>query len=115
MSGGKRVPVMSPQTRMARERRTSRRNWSFPPLDPTEHERASALHRAQHRQGVVTLCWLFVLVFGLPLLQAVVPMPVSLRLAGIPVAWLVPVLVPLPAMVLLAWRQLWRAERLERR
>ncbi|SFE66825.1 hypothetical protein SAMN04487819_12152 [Actinopolyspora alba] len=114
MSEGKRVPVMSPQTRMARVRRVSRTNWSEPPLGPAELERATRLYRAQRFRGAITLSGLVLLVFGLPLVQAYLPMVTSSRLAGIPAAWLIPVIVPFPAMVLLAWRQLRRAELLER-
>ncbi|MGJ7906629.1 hypothetical protein ACOQFL_09135 [Actinopolyspora sp. H202] len=114
MSESKRVPVMSPQTRMARVRRVSRTSWSTPPLGPAELERAARLYRAQRFHGAITLAGLVLLVFGLPLVQVCLPVVSTLRVAGIPASWLIPVLVPFPAMVLLAWRQLRRAERLER-
>lgn len=115
MSGPKRVAVMSPQTRLAHSRRRLRRRWRAPRLEPAEADRARRLYRLQLRIGVVTLTLLFLLLFGLPVVFAMFPELDRLRLAEIPVSWLMIVLVPFPVMVLLARRQLVRAERAERR
>jgi hypothetical protein len=113
MSGPKRVAVMSPQTRVAHARRTLRRRWRAPRLEPGEAERAKALYRAQRRLGAWTLLALFVLLFGLPVVFAVVSTLDEVRLLDVPVSWLLLVVVPFPAMALLARWQLRRAERPE--
>ncbi|MDI2028273.1 hypothetical protein QFW96_06615 [Saccharopolyspora sp. TS4A08] len=116
MSGGpKRVAVTSPQTRVAHARRTLRRRWRAPRLEPGEELRARALHRAQRRLGAVTLLLLCALVFGLPLVFTAAPVLDELRLLGVPVSWLMLVLLPFPAMAALARWQLRGAERVEER
>ncbi|KAA5824937.1 hypothetical protein ABT337_33145 [Saccharopolyspora hirsuta] len=113
MSGPKRVAVTSPQTRVAHARRTLRRRWRAPRLDPAEAARAAQLHQVQRRRGLVTLLLLFLLLFGLPVVFAVFPALDEIRLLDVPVSWLLLAVAPFPAMAALAWWQLRRAERAE--
>ena len=114
MSGApKRVPVTSPQTRVAHARRTLRRRWRAPRLEPGEAVRAKRLYRLQRRRGAVTLVLLFALIFGLPLVFSAAPVLDELRLLDVPVSWLLLVLLPFPAMAVLARWQLRGAERAE--
>lgn len=116
MSGGpKRVAVTSPQTRAAHARRTLRRRWRAPRLEPGEALRARTLYRAQRRIGAVALLLLFALIFGLPLVFAVAPVLDEMRVLDVPVSWLLLVLLPYPAMAALARWQLRGAERAEER
>lgn len=114
MSGTRRAVVMSPQTRLARHRGGPRRPRRMPRLGTAELERARALRRAQLTRGLPTLGALFALVLGMPLALSALPVLDEIRVAGVPLSWLVLVLVPFPTMSLLALRQLRRAERLER-
>jgi len=109
----KRVAVMSPQTRLAHSRRRARGRWRVPQLHPDDAERALALYQAQRRKGVLALVLMFVLLAGLPMLFSLWPSLDSLRLLGIPVSWLMLAVLPYPVMVLIAWWQLRRAERIE--
>lgn len=113
MSTSKRVAVTSPQTRLAHSRRKLSRRWRAPRLQPAEAERARELYTAQLRLAVAPLVGLFALLLGLPLGFALLPVLDELRLLGIPVSWLMLVLVPFPMMVWLARWQLRRAERAE--
>lgn len=113
----RRVAVMSPQTRLAlAQRRPDRhdRPWRRPQLDPVAAERAVIFHRRQLARAVTALALLFALLFGLPLLLAMWPELDSVRLAGIPLSWLMLAVLPYPAMVALARWQLRRAEAVER-
>ncbi|WP_438388034.1 hypothetical protein [Actinopolyspora saharensis] len=114
MSGGRRTVVMSPQTRQARHRGGPRRPRRVPRLETAELERARALRRAQLTRGLPTLGALFALVFGMPLALNALPVLDEIRVVGVPLSWVMLVLVPFPVMSLLALRQLRRAETLER-
>ena len=113
MTVRRRVTVMSPQTRVAHARRVVRRRWRAARLDAAEAGRARQLYRAQRRWGAVTLSALFTLLFGLPVLFALAPALDEVRLYGVPLSWLLLVVVPFPAMAALAWWQLRRADRAE--
>lgn len=113
MSPHRRVAVTSPQTRLARARRRYRGPWRPATLDPAEAPRAVELYRRQSRSAVIALTLLFTLVFGLPLVLRALPELDDVRLAGVPVSWLAPVVVPFPAMVVLAFWHLRRVERAE--
>lgn len=113
MSPHRRVAVTSPQTRLAHARRRSRGRWRTPTLDQADAERAIALFRIQRKRAVVAVLWLFALVLLLPVVFAVWPMLDHVRLFDIPVSWLAVVVIPFPAMVLLAGWQLRRAEKPE--
>lgn len=71
------------------------------------------LYRRQRAVAGPALVLLFGLVFGLPLVLAVLPVLDAVRLAGIPVSWLMLGVLPYPAMLALARWQLHRAERAE--
>ncbi|MEU3626592.1 hypothetical protein BS329_19390 [Amycolatopsis coloradensis] len=113
MSRVKRVAVTSPQTRLAHSRRRSRGRWRVPRLAAGDAERADLLYRAQRRRGLPALAGMFGLVFGLPLVFGLFPGLDSVRLLGIPLSWLMIAILPYPAMALLSWWQLRRAEKIE--
>lgn len=113
MSPHRRQVVTSPQTRLAHARRRHRTAWRPPALDPAEVRNALAVYRLQRTRAAVALGALFALLFGLPLLLHAFPSLDEVRLVGVPVSWLALVAIPYPAMVLLAWWQLRRAERAE--
>jgi hypothetical protein len=115
MSRVRRVAVTSPQTRLARARRRTHRRWRASRLDQAELDRALALYRAQRLPGLVSLALMALLLLGLPVVFAVWPGLDSVRLAGIPLSWLMLGALPFPLMVWLAAWQLRRAERIERR
>jgi len=93
-------------------RRRRERPWRRPQLSAIDAEHARRLYLRQRAGAFPALVLLFGLVFGLPLVLAATPELDRMRLAGIPVSWLL-LLVPYPAMFLLAWWQLRRAERIE--
>ncbi|ONI74794.1 hypothetical protein ALI144C_39015 [Actinosynnema sp. ALI-1.44] len=109
----RRVAVTSPQTRLAHARKRLRARWRVPVLDPADAERAQRLFRVQRRRAAAAVGWLFALVLLLPLVFALWPRLDTLHLLGIPVSWLMVVLIPFPAMVFLAVWQLRRAEKPE--
>lgn len=110
---GRRVAVTSPQTRLAHARRRYRGPWRPTTLDPAEMPRAIALYRAGRRRAVTALAALGTLILGLPLALRLLPGLDDVRVAGVPVSWAAIVLVPFPAMVVLAFWHLRRAERIE--
>lgn len=113
MSTGKRVAVTSPQTRLARSRRRVRGRTHPPRSDPAEADRAAALYRTQRRAALPALLGLFALLFGLPVVFTALPALDDLRLLDIPLSWLTLGALPYPAMALLSYWQLRRAERRE--
>ncbi|PRX48752.1 hypothetical protein B0I33_104572 [Prauserella shujinwangii] len=112
MTGNRRVAVTSPQTRLAHARRRHRGRWRPATLDPVEAPVAIALYHRQRAQALAALGALVALVAGLPLLLAAVPGLGDVRLLGVPVSWLA-LVAPFPAMVLLGFWHLRRAERIE--
>lgn len=113
MTSHRKHAVTSPQTRIARSRRRYRRPWRPATLDPIEAPRAVELYRHHSRTAVLTLVQLGMLVFGLPLFLAALPSLIEITVAGIPVSWLAPVVVPFPTMVVLAFWHLHRVEKTE--
>jgi hypothetical protein len=109
----RRVAVMSPQTRHAHARRRLRGRWRVPNLDAADAERAAALFAAQRRRAVAPLVLLFAGMLGLPLVFAAFPGLDDARLYGIPVSWLALIVLPYPALVILARWHLRRAESVE--
>lgn len=112
---GRRVAVMSPQTTLAHSRRRLRGRWRLPRLDPGDTDRALRAYRQQRRRGAVALIATAVLLLGLPVALAVAPALTEVRLAGVPVSWLLLAVLPYPLMIGLAWWQLRRAEAVEDR
>lgn len=113
MSTSRRVAVTSPQTRLARSGRRHRGHWRPSTLDPADAERAVVVYRTQRRRALLAFGLLFALLLGLPALLAVAPSSATMRLADVPVTWLLLALAPFPLLVLLAVWQLRRAERAE--
>lgn len=113
MNRGRRVVVTSPQTRLAMTRRRRERPWRRPQLSAVDTEHARRLYLRQRAAAFPALVLLFGLVFGLPLALAVAPGLDHVRLAGIPVSWLLLAVLPYPLMLALARWQLRRAERAE--
>jgi hypothetical protein len=109
----RRVAVTSPQTRLAMTSRRREHPWRRPPLSRAAADRARELYLRQRAAAWPALILLFGLIFGLPLLLAVLPSLDDVRLAGIPVSWLLLAVLPYPAMLWLARWQLRRAERTE--
>jgi hypothetical protein len=110
---GRRVVVMSPQTRHAHSGRRLRGRWRVPKLDAVDAERAQRLYLAQRRRAAAPLILMFAGMFGLPALFASFPGLDDARWGGIPLSWIALVVLPYPGLVLLAFWQLRRAERVE--
>jgi hypothetical protein len=110
---GRRVVVMSPQTRHAHSGRRLRGRWRVPKLDAVDAERAQRLYLAQRKRAAAPLIIMFAGMFGLPALFALFPGLDDARWGGIPLSWIVIVVLPYPGLVLLARWQLKRAERVE--
>jgi hypothetical protein len=110
---GRRVVVMSPQTRHAHSGRRLRGRWRVPKLDAVDAERAQRLYLAQRRRAVAPLVLMFAGMFGLPAQFALFPGLDDARWGGIPLSWLAIVVLPYPGLVLLARWHLRRAERVE--
>ncbi len=108
----RRVPVASPQTRLAMARRSAVRAEA-PHLARADLERARRIHRAQLRTALLALGLLTALVVGLPLLLAALPGLADVRLLGVRVDWLAVAVLPYAGLVALAVAQLRRAERTE--
>ncbi|GLZ42373.1 hypothetical protein [Actinokineospora sp. NBRC 105648] len=113
MSPHRRIPVTSPQTRLAHSRRRHRTAWRPPSLDPTEARQALAVYRAQRTRAVVSLAALATLLFGLPIVFQLFPALDETRVLAIPLSWVAIVAVPFPAMLLIAWHHLRAAESAE--
>ena len=114
MTRQRRVAVTSPQTRLALAGRRTGVPAAPPHLAPADAERARRIHRQQLRYALTVLGLLAALLLGLPVLLAAAAELDEVRLVGIPVSWLAVAVLPYPALVVLAWWQLRRAERTER-
>lgn len=114
MTRQRRVAVTSPQTRLALAGRRTGVPAAPPHLAPADAERARRIHRQQLRYALTVLGLLAALLLGLPVLLVAAPELDEVRLVGIPVSWLAVAVLPYPALVVLAWWQLRRAERAER-
>jgi hypothetical protein len=109
----RRVAVTSPQTRLAHARRRLRGRWRPPRLDAADVEQALALFRVQRRRAIGAVVWLFALVLLLPVVFSLWPVLDQIYVFGVPLSWVMVVVIPFPAMVFLAIWQLRRAERPE--
>ncbi|WP_419197970.1 hypothetical protein OG563_38505 [Nocardia vinacea] len=106
------MTVMSPQTRLAHARRRQRGRWQPARLDAADLERAMRNYRLQRRQAVISLGLLIAFLLGLPVVLALWPELDRVLALGIPVSWLA-LLLPYPALILLGWWHLRRAEAVE--
>lgn len=113
MPSGRRVAVMSPQTRHAHSGRRLRGRWRVPKLDAVDAELAQRLYLAQRKRAAAPLILMFVGMFGLPAIFALAPGLDHARLGGIPLSWIALVVLPYPGLVVLARWHLRRAERIE--
>ncbi|MEU6773230.1 hypothetical protein [Streptomyces sp. NPDC046759] len=113
MSRPRRVPVVSPQTRLALARRSAAgRQLVLPPdFDAPAARRA---YLRQRRLAGATVLTLATLLLALPLLIATVPQLGTIRLLGIPLSWLLVGVFAHPLLLLAAVVLLRRAERAER-
>jgi membrane protein implicated in regulation of membrane protease activity len=71
------------------------------------------LFQVQRRRAVVAVVLLFALVLLLPVVFALWPELDRMHVVGVPLSWLMVVVIPFPAMVALAVWQLRRAEQPE--
>ena len=110
----RRVAVTSPQTRLALAGRRTGAPAAPPHLAPADAERARRIHHRQLRYALTVLGLLGLLLLGVPLVLAGVPLLDTVRVAGVPVSWLAVAVLPYPLLALLAGWQLRRAERAER-
>jgi len=108
----RRVAVTSPQTRVALARRGA--TGAIRSLTPEELLTAARLRRRQLRIAGWTLAGAAALLVGLPVLLHLVTGLVQVRLADVPLAWIAVAVLPYPALAVLAWAQLRRAESAER-
>jgi hypothetical protein len=111
MSRTKRVAVTSPQTRVALAAR--RGGVSVTSLDATALAEAARIRRRQLRVAGTTLVGAAALLVGAPAVLDLVP--VGIRWGDVPVVWLAVAVLPYPLLAVLAFVQLRRAERAERR
>jgi hypothetical protein len=104
-----RVRVTGPPTRRRR-----------PPPATTDAETplgslyVGSLVRAQRAAAIRTLALLAATVGALPLVFHLLPGLTGVRLLGVPLAWLVVGVATYPVLLVLGWRHLRRAERVER-
>ncbi|WP_055489424.1 hypothetical protein [Streptomyces sp. TP-A0356] len=113
MSRPRRVAVVSPQTRLALARRSAAGRHLVLPPDFDAHAARRAYLR-QRRLAALTVLALAILLLALPLLIATVPQLGMVRLAGIPLSWLLVGVFLYPLLLLAALILLRRAERAER-
>ncbi|MET8808716.1 hypothetical protein [Streptomyces sp. NPDC004546] len=113
MSRPRRVAVVSPQTRLALARRSAAgRHLVLPPdFDAPAARRA---YLRQRRLAGVTVLALATVLLALPLLIATVPRLGTIRVAGIPLSWLLVGVFLYPLLLLAAVALLRGAERMER-
>ncbi|GLW63050.1 hypothetical protein Arub01_12940 [Actinomadura rubrobrunea] len=117
MTEPRRVAVSSPRAHRARGQPVGT-GWSIArDLDERTEPGAvdaRALIRAQLRSALLTAGLVLGAVLGLPLLLLLVPALARTRVCGMPLAWPLLVLCVQPVWIVLAVRQLRRAERTER-
>ncbi|MER7838783.1 hypothetical protein ABTY98_23630 [Streptomyces sp. NPDC096040] len=113
MTRPRRVAVVSPQTRLALARRSAAgRHLVLPPDFDARAARRAYLR--QRRLAGLTVLALATLLLALPLLIATLPQLGTIRLAGIPLSWLLVGVFLYPLLLLAALFLLRRAERAER-
>lgn len=111
-AASQRVRVVSPQTRLALARRA--RGFGRVVLAADfDAVAARRIHRRQRRLALLSMGALALLVLGLPLLLAALPALGRVRLADVPVSWLLLGAAPYPLLLLLARTHLRAAERAE--
>ena len=112
-AGQRRVRVTSPRTGATRTRRVTGRAEIDAQTDVGEIYMTSLL-RSQLRLAVLVLVGLGTLVAGLPLLFAVFPALLDLRVLGMPLPWVLLAFAVYPVLLALGWAYVRAAERNER-
>ncbi|GAB2913314.1 hypothetical protein [Streptomyces mayteni] len=115
----RRVRITSPQTRIALSRghRPPRHLLPLPgPDHESEAELAAsrALFTEQRRHAARTLGVLALLLFGLSWLLGALPALGRITVAGVPASWLLLMAASYPLLLLIAFRHVRGAERIER-
>ncbi|GHC77752.1 hypothetical protein GCM10007079_15180 [Nocardiopsis terrae] len=111
----RREKLTSPQTRIALARGNRPVQHLLPVPEPVDTEAARRLFRAQRRTAVRTVSLLSAVLFGLSGSFALFPALGQVRLAGVPVSWLLLTVAIYPALFGLALWHVRAAERLEDR
>lgn len=111
----RREKLTSPQTRIALARGNRPVQHLQPVPEPVDTEAARALFRAQRRNAVRTVTLLGSVLFGLSGAFALFPTLGDIRVAGVPVSWLLLTVASYPSLFGLALWHVWSAERLEDR
>lgn len=109
----RREKLTSPQTRIALARGNRPVQHLQPVPEPVDTEAARALFRAQRRTAVRTVVVLGVLLFGLSGSFALFPGLGEIRLAQVPVSWLLLTVAIYPLLFGLALWHVHSTERLE--
>lgn len=109
----RREKLTSPQTRIALARGNRPAHHLLPVPEPVDTEAARRLFWAQRRTAVRTVVLLAVLLFGLSASFALFPALGEIRLAEVPVSWLLLTVGIYPALFGLALWHVRGAERLE--
>ncbi|WP_017603323.1 hypothetical protein [Nocardiopsis alkaliphila] len=109
----RREKLTSPQTRIALARGNRPVQHLQPVPGPVDTEAARALFRAQRRTAVRTVVVLSVLLFGLSGSFALFPELGEIRLAQVPVSWLLLTVAVYPLLFGLALWHVRSTERLE--
>ena len=111
----RREKLTSPQTRIALARGNRPAQHLQPVPEPVDTEAARALFRAQRRTAVRTVSALAVLLFGLSGSFALFPVLGEVRLAQVPLSWLLLTVATYPVLFGLALWHVRSTERLEDR
>ncbi|MCK1796410.1 hypothetical protein MTQ01_10405 [Streptomyces sp. XM4193] len=115
MSGGRRVKVTSPQTRIALSRRSRGVRGSLPLPGPADPQRAARVFREQRRAALRTVALLGLVLFGTSGLLAAAPAPADLTVSGLPLSWLVLMSATYPVLLVIAALHVRAAERIDAR
>jgi hypothetical protein len=109
----RREKLTSPQTRIALARGNRPAHHLLPVPGPVDTEAARRLFHAQRRTAVRTVLLLSVVLFGLSGSFALFPVLGRIRLAEVPVSWLLLTVAVYPVLFGLALWHVRAAERLE--
>ncbi|GAA1099390.1 hypothetical protein NE857_30255 [Nocardiopsis exhalans] len=109
----RREKLTSPQTRIALARGNRPAHHLLPVPEPVDTEAARRLFQSQRRTAVRTVVLLAVLLFGLSGSFALFPALGEIRLAEVPVSWLLLTVGIYPVLFGLALWHVRAAERLE--
>lgn len=111
----RREKLTSPQTRIALARGNRPVQHLQPVPEPVDTEAARALFRAQRRTAVRTVTLLGLVLFGLSGAFSLFPALGDIRVAGVPISWLLLTAAIYPSLFGLALWHVRSAERLEDR